>query len=144
MKLDTEFRKLPLRFDAERLAAEVAQLGPAEWRGHPQGHKGNTAVPLIAVNGDPANDDVRGPMRPTPLLARCPYVRQVLASLGTVLGRTRLMRIAGQGEATAHVDTNYYWMQRVRVHVPVVTFPEVEFVCGGRSLHMAAGECWIF
>src|SRR5207247_11382955 len=64
--------------------------------------------------------------------------------LGTVLGRTRLMRIAGQGEATAHVDTNYYWMQRVRVHVPVVTFPEVEFVCGGKALHMAAGECWIF
>jgi hypothetical protein len=83
-------------------------------------------------------------MRPTPLLERCPYVRQVLAALGAVLGRTRLMRIAGQGEATAHVDTNYYWMQRVRVHVPIITFPEVEFVCGGRSLHMAAGETWIF
>lgn len=144
MKLDTEFRKLPLRFDAERLALEVRQFSESDWRGHPQGHKGNSAIPLIAVEGDPANDGVKGPMRPTPLLERCPYVRQVLAALDTPLGRTRFMRIVGQGEATAHVDTNYYWMQRVRVHVPLVTFPEVEFVCGGRSLHMAAGECWIF
>jgi len=144
MKLDTEFRKLPLSFDAERLAIEVAQFTESDWRAHPQGHKGNTAIPFIAVNGDPTNDGVKGPMQPTPLLARCPYIRQVLASFGSVLGRTRLMRIAGQGEATAHVDTNYYWMQRVRVHVPVVTFPEVEFVCGGKVLHMAPGECWIF
>lgn len=144
MKLDTEFRKLPLRFDAERLAFEVNQIAPAEWRAHPQGHAGNTAVPLIAVRGDPADDGVKGPMRPTPLLRRCPYLCQVLAALGTVLGRTRLMRIAGKGEASAHVDTNYYWMQRVRVHVPVITFPEVQFVCGGRALHMAPGETWIF
>jgi hypothetical protein len=144
MKLDTEFRKLPLRFDAERLAAELDQFGAGDWRAHPQGHAGNTAVPLIAVEGDPANDAVKGPMRPTPLLERCPYVRQVLAALGAVLGRTRLMRIVGQGEAHAHVDTNYYWLQRVRVHVPIVTSPKVQFVCGGRALHMAPGETWIF
>lgn len=144
MKLDTEFCKLPLCFDADRLAHEVAQFSEAEWRAHPQGHAGNSAVPLIAVGGDPGNDGVKGPMRPTPQLGRCPYLQQVLAAFQSVLGRTRLMRIAGQGEATAHVDTNYYWLQRVRIHVPVVTFPEVTFQCGGRSVHMAAGEAWIF
>jgi hypothetical protein len=54
------------------------------------------------------------------------------------------MRIAAQGEATAHVDTNYYWQQRVRVHVPVLTSADVQFVCGDRAVHMAAGETWIF
>jgi hypothetical protein len=68
----------------------------------------------------------------------------VLAALGTVLGRTRLMRLAGQAEAVPHTDTNYYWAQRVRVHVPIVTVPQVRFQCGGREVHMAAGECWIF
>jgi hypothetical protein len=144
MKLDTEFCKLPLRFDAARLSEEVAQFAPADWRVHPQGHAGNSAVPLIAVDGDPANDSVKGPMRPTPALARCPYLRQVLAALRSVLGRTRLMRIVGNGEATAHVDTNYYWMQRVRVHVPIITVPEVQFLCNDRSIHMAPGETWIF
>ncbi len=144
MKLDTEFCKLAIRFDAGRLASEVSQFIEAEWRTHPQGHAGNSALPLIAVHGDPSDDGVRGPMGPTPELQRCPYLRQVLAALGVVLGRTRLMRIVGHGEATAHVDTNYYWMQRVRVHVPIVTFPEVEFLCGARSVHMAAGETWLF
>ncbi len=144
MKLDTPFYKLPLRFDPAKLAEEVGRFAEADWRPHPQGHKGNSAIPLVAADGDPASDAVRGPMRPTPALARCPYLRQVLASLDTVLGRTRLMRIVGHGEATPHVDTNYYWLHHVRVHVPAVTTPGVRFVCDGHDVHMAAGECWIF
>jgi len=144
MKLDTPFYRLPLQYDAERLAMEVNQFTEADWRPHPEGHKGNTALPLVAVGGDPANDGVLGSMRPTPHLVRCPYLAQVLASLGAVLGRTRLMRIIGHGEATLHVDTNYYWMHHVRVHVPVLTMPGVQFHCGGESVHMKAGECWIF
>src|SRR3954468_16786708 len=144
MRLDTEFRKLPIRFDADRLAWEVSQFTEDDWRSHPQGHPGNSALALIAAHGDPDDDAAQGPMRPTPHLRRCEYVRQVLAALSSVLGRTRLMRIVGQGEATAHVDTNYYWLQRVRVHVPVITSPEARFICGDRSVHMAAGETWIF
>lgn len=144
MRLDTEFVKLPLLFDADRLAEEAAAIPEAGWRPHPQGHPGNSALPLLAAGGDPGNDAAKGPMRPTPHLARCPYLRQVLASFGAVLGRTRLMRLDGNAEATPHSDTNYYWMQRVRIHVPVVTSPEVRFLCGGRSVHMAAGEAWIF
>lgn len=144
MRLDTEFVKLPLLFDADRLAEEIEAIPEAAWRPHPQGHPGNSALPLLAAGGDPGNDATRGPMRPTPHLARCPYLRQVLAAFGAVLGRTRLMRLDGNAEATRHADTNYYWMQRVRIHVPVVTRPEVRFLCGDRSVHMAAGEAWIF
>lgn len=144
MKLDTEFIKLPLRFEVERLNAEVTRFHETEWRAHPQGHPGNSALPLIAAHGDPANDATKGPMRPTAHLDRCPYLRQVLAAFDTVLGRTRLMRLDGNAEAVSHTDTNYYWMQRVRIHVPILTDPAVQFVCGGRSLHMVAGEAWIF
>lgn len=144
MKLDTEFVKLPLLFDADRLAEEVAAVPEEEWRPHPQGHPGNSALPLIAAGGDPGNDATKGPMRPTPHLSRSPYLRQVLAAFGTVLGRTRLMRLDGNAAATPHADVNYYWMQRVRIHVPVVTQPEVKFLCGSREVHMAAGEAWIF
>ena len=144
MRLDTEFVKLPLRFEAERLAAEVLAVPEADWRPHPQGHPGNSALPLVAAHGDPTNDATKGPMRPTRHLAAMPYLRQVLASFATVLGRTRLMRLDGNAEATAHTDTNYYWLERVRIHVPVLTRPEVEFQCGDRALHMAAGEAWVF
>ena len=144
MQLATPFVRIPLSFDADRLAAEVAQFSAAEWRPHPQGHPGNSALPFLAANGDPEDEGVAGPMRPTPFLDRCPYVRQVLAALETPLGRTRLMKLDARAEATAHVDINYYWQQRVRVHIPIVTFPEVEFICGDASTRMAAGECWIF
>lgn len=144
MNIDTEFVQLPLRFDAARLQQEIARFTESDWRPHPEGHPGNWALPLIASGGDPANDSVRGPMRATPLLQRCPYLRQVLASFETVWGRTRLMRIDGNGEATPHTDVNYYWTQHARVHVPIVTNPAVQFLCGSKSVHMAAGESWIF
>jgi uncharacterized protein (TIGR03032 family) len=142
MKLDTEFVRLPLLADAGRLAAEISAIPEPEWRPHPEGH-GHSALPLIAVGGDPRNDGTRGPMLPTPSLERCPYLRQVLASLATVLGRTRLTRLDGNAETTAQADTDYYSMERARVHVPIVTSPAVRFRCGGREVHMAAGEVWL-
>ncbi len=142
-RLASEFHQLPLRFDAARLAAECLQFSEEEWRAHPSGHVDNSSLPLITVGGG-MNDEVKGQMRPTPFLERCPYIRQVLASLGSPLGRARLMRIAGESDAHEHVDTNYYWMHHVRVHFPAVTYPEVRFLCGDKSVHMAAGEAWIF
>jgi uncharacterized protein (TIGR03032 family) len=144
MRLSREFVRLPLSFDAARLAEEIAQFAESDWRPHPQGYPGNSALPLIAANGDPDNDDVQGPMRPTPHLARCPYLRQVLGAFQAVWGRSRLMRLDGNAEATAHADTNYYWTQHARVHVPIITGDDVEFRCGDASVHMAAGEAWIF
>lgn len=144
MRLETEFIKLPIRFDAERLLAEVLQFDEADWLPHPQGHPGNSALPLIAAYGDPKNDATKGSMQPTAHLDRCLYLQQVLGAFQTVIGRTRLMRLESNAEATPHIDTNYYWFQRVRVHVPVLTYPEVRFLCAERSLHMAAGEAWIF
>lgn len=54
------------------------------------------------------------------------------------------MRLAGQAEVSAHVDSDYYWVERVRVHVPIRTQPGVRFECGGQAIHMGEGECWIF
>ena len=54
------------------------------------------------------------------------------------------MRLSGQAEVTPHVDVNYYWRERVRVHVPIVTQPTVRFTCGDAQINMRAGECWIF
>jgi hypothetical protein len=144
MKLQVPFLQLPVAFDATLLAAEIAALGETVWRPHPQGFPGNSAVPLVAENGDPRSDSVRGVMRPTPQLERCPYLMQVMATIGGVWGRSRLMRLSGQGEVTAHVDIDYYWRDHMRVHVPVVTQPDVSFHCGDAAVHMAAGECWIF
>jgi hypothetical protein len=144
VKLDTEFIKLPLTFDVERMVAEVKAIPESDWRPHPQGNPGNSALPLIALGGNPTDDGVAGTMLPTPHLEKCEYLRQVLASFETVFGRSRLMRLEGKSEATLHVDTNYYWADRVRIHVPITTSPVIEFICNEKSVHMPAGEAWIF
>jgi len=144
MQLQVPFVQLPIRFDADRLAAEVGRLGDDAWREHPQKYPGNYALPLISVDGDPASDSIAGPMQPTEYLRRCPYLQHVLARLGAVWGRTRLMKLAAGAEVTPHADINYYWRDRVRVHIPVLTHPEVRFICGDSEVNMAAGECWIF
>ncbi len=144
MQLEHAFARLPMTVDADRLAREVTALGEDAWRPDPEGMPGNSSLSLLAVDGNPADDGVRGPMLPTPHLAACPYGSQILAALRAPIGRTRFMRVGGNGEAAPHCDTDYYWQHRLRVHVPVVTTPGVRFFCGDDDVHMAAGEVWVF
>lgn len=144
MKLPVPFVQLPLNFDAAAMRSEIDALDASSWRQHPSNLPGNSMLPLIAAAGDPSDEGFVGGMLPTPELRHCPYLMQVLASLGATLGRTRLMRLAGRAEVARHVDQGYYWAERVRVHVPVVTQPTVLFECGDAAVNMAEGECWIF
>lgn len=144
MKLQVPFIQLPVMFDAAALAAEVLAIPAACWRGHPSGLAGNSALTLITANGNPDDESLSGPMKATPSLLACPYLMQVLHALGATWGRSRLMRLSGQAEVTPHVDLNYYWRERMRVHVPITTTPSVRFQCGNAEIHMAEGECWLF
>jgi hypothetical protein len=134
---------LPLQFDADRLRDEVLNLPPESWAAHPNRIPGNSSVRLISADGG-ENDDVEGVMRSTPHLRRMPYVQQVLASFGVVWGRSRLMRLAPGANVPEHADINYHWFRRVRLHVPIITWPEVRFRCDNESVHMQAGEAWVF
>ena len=143
MKLSKPFFQLPVYFDVARLQAEVAALPDAAWVAHPDRIPGNSAVRLISSGGE-ETDFIHGQMLATPWLETMPYVRQVLASFGVVWGRSRLMRLAPGANVPVHADINHNWYTRVRMHIPVLTRPEVSFHCDGQVVHMAAGEAWIF
>jgi hypothetical protein len=143
MRLPKPFFRLPLRFDVERLRAEVAALPEHAWVRHPNQIQGNSAVRLISVDGG-ENDDVNGRMQATTHLQQSPYIRQILASFGVVWSRSRLLRLAPGATVPEHADINYHWFTRVRLHIPIVTRPEVRFYCGDQVVHMAAGEAWVF
>jgi len=143
MRLSKPLLQLPICFDAELLAAEVNALPPAAWMPHPHGYVGNEAVPLVSVGGG-MNDAIDGAMAATEHLERCPYIKAVMRELGGVWGRSRLMGLASGSQVPPHVDINYYWRTHLRIHIPVVTNPGVSFNVAGESVHMAAGECWVF
>lgn len=143
MRLATEFIRLPYKFDVEKLTEEVLAFDSAEWLPHVQEYAGNSSIPLISLNGE-MNDDFNGPMKVTEKLRRSPYIKQVLSSFGEVFGRSRLMGLDGKCSVPEHRDVNYHWYNRVRIHIPVITNPEVLFYCSDTHVHMASGETWIF
>jgi hypothetical protein len=143
MELDRPLVKLPIRFDAEALATEVRALSRSAWVPHPTGFVGNEAVRLITPAGRPT-DDLNGEMGPTEQLLACPYIQQVMASIGSVWGRSRLMGLGAGADVPPHIDSHYYWRTHWRIHIPAITNPAVTFSCGGERVHMEAGECWVF
>ena len=143
MRLTRPLLRLNRMFCAETLAAEVAALPASAWIPHPGNYRGNDAVPLVTPGGRISNEFV-GPMLPTEHLRASPYIMEVMAALGAVWGRSRLMGLAPGAEVPSHVDLRYYWRTHFRVHIPVITNPEVRFHCGGESVHMDPGEVWLF
>ena len=143
MELEQPFLKLPFVFETAVLASDVERVLPEHWLPHPSGLPGNTAVPLVAINGEP-RDGFDGQMAATQVLKDSPYLMQVVSSFGEVVARSRLMRLAPGAEVQEHVDFNYHWYSRVRIHVPIITEPTVRFFCGQEEVHMAAGEAWLF
>lgn len=143
MRLSRPFFQLPILFDVARLQAEVMALPAEAWVTHPDGVPGNSAARLISVGGA-ETEAVHGQMLPTRWLGAMPYLCQVLAGFGVVWSRSRLMRLAPGARVPEHADINYHWHNRVRLHIPVFTWPEVRFHCDGQSAHMAGGEAWIF
>ena len=142
MRLNKPLVQLPIRFSAERLAGEVDALSQDAWTPHPRGFPGNDAVRLVTPDGE-NTDSLFGPMAPTEHLLGCPYIMDVMAELGAVWGRSRLMGLAAGAQVPPHIDVNYYWRTHIRVHIPVITNARVEFTCGGQTIHMAPGECWV-
>jgi len=143
MELTQPFVRLPYSFDPTQLQRELDQFESGDWMEHPNKMEGNLAIPLISLNGQ-NNNDFSGRMLPTAHLQRCEYMQQSMASFNEVLARSRLMRLNAGCQVAPHVDFNYHWYSRVRIHIPIVTNPDVIFHCGDQKIHMQAGECWIF
>lgn len=143
MRFDQPLLRLPVRFCADTLAAEVRALPAHAWEPHPQRFAGNEAVPLVTPAGLVTND-FAGPMAPTDYLRRCPYAMEAMAEIGAVWGRGRLMGLGSGAEVPPHVDANYYWRTHIRFHIPVITNSAVDFTCGDMTVNMAPGECWVF
>jgi hypothetical protein len=143
MKLAHEFFKLPLHFDVAKMQEELSHFSADDWYQHHEGFKGNSAIPLISVNGA-INNDFTGEMLATEALKKSEYLQQVIASFEEVFGRSRLMKLDASFEVPLHTDINYHWYKRVRIHIPIITDPAVIFHCDDKQVHMGEGECWIF
>lgn len=142
--------KLPFQFDPARLQADLEVLSADDWVPHfnRSYYEGDwSGVALRSVGGvarqlypDPA---AQTPFADTPILARCPYVQTVLATLQCPLQAARFLKLRAGSSIREHRDYKLdYEDGEIRIHVPVVTNPAVEFYLNRQRLIMQPGEAW--
>lgn len=142
--------RLPFRFDAARLRADLDRAAGLPWSRHflSDNYRGEwSALALRAIAGG-ENNIYAHPHPPedygdTEVLAACAYLREVLARFRCPLGSVRLMKLAPGSQILEHVDPGCgYEDGQVRLHVPITTSPEVEFYLDRERVTMQPGECW--
>lgn len=143
--------KLPFRFAPERLTADLERVQPSDWVRHfnRQEYEGDwSVVPLRSVDGQPGHiypDPTAGTDRfaETPLLAACSYFQEVIAAFQCPKQSVRLLRLGAGSRIREHRDYCLGFNDNeLRIHIPVVTSPEVEFYVSGQRIVMREGESW--
>jgi quercetin dioxygenase-like cupin family protein len=144
--------RLPLAFDAGRMAAEAAQFAAADWTAHfvAQNYEGGWSIlPLRCKAGAThpimmaVSDPTATAFDETPWLARSPYLCEVLAAFPCPLLTVRLMRLDPGARIKPHCDPDLDAAQGdARLHVPITTNPAVDFRLNGTRVVMQPGEAW--
>lgn len=144
--------RLPLGIDAAPLATEALALPPTAWTRHfvPGNYRGDWSVvplrapagashPIMQISSPPECKDWVG----TEWLAACPSIAASLAGLKCPLAAVRLMRLGPGSEILEHFDHDLSAnFGMARLHVPLTTTPEVEFLLNRQPVVMKPGECW--
>jgi hypothetical protein len=144
--------RLPFAFDPARLAQDLERVSGEAWTNHVvrQNYDGAwTVLPLPAPAGEthPIRmiypDPAATAFVDTPFLDRTLYIRDVLACFLCPLRVVRLMRLAAGSVIKAHEDEGLELAAgSARIHIPIATSPEVEFLLNGTPVAMAPGEAW--
>jgi aspartyl/asparaginyl beta-hydroxylase len=146
--------KLPLAFDAERLARDLAALSGTQWTAHfvPQNYEGDWSVialraakgaagmhPVRLIYSDPTATEFED----TPFMDVCPYFREVANAFGAEPRSVRLMRLTPGSTIKEHDDGDLSAEGgAIRIHAPITTNPDVVFEVNRRRVDMAPGEAW--
>jgi hypothetical protein len=144
--------KLPVMFDSVRLAEDLTRLSPEDWIAHflEDRYTGNwDVIPLRGPAGaqHPVLMIVATPGATTfedaPALAHCPYFRDVIDSFQAEVRGVRLLRLTPGSVLLEHTDHENTGDDGIlRIHVPVVTNPDVVFLLNGIQVSMEAGSAW--
>lgn len=144
--------RLPFDFDPARLAADLACFGPGDWTRHfvRDNYAGDwTVLPLRSPAGEThpirmiGSDPGAERFVDTHFLDRAPFIREVLGAFLCPLRSVRLMLLSPGSRIKEHEDPGLDAEEgRARLHVPIKTGADVEFLVNGRAVEMTAGSAW--
>jgi hypothetical protein len=141
--------KLSLSVDPANLRADLGRIDRAEWITHFNTNyfEGDwTGVALLAVPGNAQTlhtDPAAEQFVDTAVMLCCPHIAEAVTMLQCPLKSVRLLKLTGGSSIREHRDDDLGWEAgEVRLHVPIVTSPDVEFFLNGQRVVMHEGEYW--
>lgn len=143
--------RLAIDVDIAAIAREVGGLAADEWIPHfnTDYYEGDwSGVALRSSSGaplalypDPTAE--AGDWQATEALSRCPALAGALEAFACDLQSVRLLALGPGARVREHRDYRLgYETGDVRIHIPVTTSPEVEFIHDGVRVEMGVGEAW--
>lgn len=142
--------KFPMLFDPEKLKKDVYKIIDKNWTNHynTNDYSGKwTSIALMSQNGKsdsifalPSGDEK---LVPTEILDSCTYFEEILNIFLFEKTAVRLLKLDVGAEVKPHRDNCLgYEDGCFRLHIPIITNSEVEFILDGNRLIMNEGECW--
>lgn len=142
------FLQLPFSYDPAQLLADLRICEAETWVDHfntKDYHGDWTIISLRSPGGNAQMIATHGNEQyvDTPLLLACSYFNELTQAFQCEKQAIRLMKLFPGSEIKAHRDNECGYEDGVfRIHIPLITEPEVLFYFDGHPLHMRAGECW--
>ena len=140
--------RLPVRYDVDLLLRDLQVLREVPTAPQPGPyHKGEwTGIALEFHGGkDSVYPSAPGMERyqETEHLRRTPYFKKILDELACPKEVVRLLFLPPEGHIKDHFDfhTNFQF-GLLRLHIPILTHPDVAFVIDGRRMDWKEGELW--
>lgn len=142
--------KFPIVFDTERLKTDVQKILKQNWTDHynTNDYTGRwTSIALMSQTGKSdsiyAFSNSEEPIINTEVMDSCDYFKTILDGFLFEKTAVRLLNLAVGAEIKPHSDHCLgYEDGSFRLHIPIITNSEVEFILDGNRIIMNEGECW--
>lgn len=140
--------KFPITFDIDRLQADVQKVLSLEWTDHYNRKDYNgkwTSIALMSEDGK--SDSIfalnQNELKDTAILQQCPYFKSILDDFPFEKTAVRLLNLTAGTEIKPHRDYCLgYEDGCFRLHIPIITNPDVVFLLDDKRLIMNEGDCW--
>lgn len=148
MQYKTKYCKLPISFDIGRLTDDLKKIKETDWLDHVNTSAYDNAwrcVPLRSVDGK--SDHILSlsdkHYKDTTILKRCPYFQEVIDSFKCEKTSVRLMALGAGSQIKMHTDKGTSFEDGIaRLHIPIVTTPDICFTIEDEEIHFSAGNTW--
>lgn len=144
--------RFPFIFNKEKLVFDTNKIIQIKWIDHynSNDYSGRwTSIALMSKGGKSNNINAFSSSTeeflPTDVLDSCDYFKEILHGFLFEKTAVRLLNLGSGAEIKPHIDHCLgYEDGMFRLHIPIITNPDVEFILDNQRLIMNEGECWYF